>query len=133
MCSDYSQNPRGYFDETLRLANLSRYNALQVLGVPPSNISHQIDTLLENVRRNVGFYPEISCSKPVKGSNQLYLKEIRFCLKRGTPVSVLQNCPDEMDNVCKSVPPLNRTVIFPPATDSTISGLKATGEVLAFT
>ncbi|GMI85953.1 ribonuclease 3 [Hibiscus trionum] len=132
MCSDYYQNPLGYFNETLRLAKLSRYNALQVLGVPPSNIPHQIDTLIENVRRNVGFFPEISCSKP-QGSDYLYLKEIRFCLKRGTPVSVLQSCPDQMDAGCKKVPPLNRTVIFPPATDSTISGLKATGEVLAFT
>ncbi|GMI85954.1 hypothetical protein HRI_002264700 [Hibiscus trionum] len=103
MCSDYSQNPLGYFSETLRLAKLSRYNPLQVLGVAPSNnISRQIDTLIENVRRNVGFLPEIACIKP-PGTNQLYLKEVRFCLKRGTPVSVLQNCPDEMDNVYDSL------------------------------
>ncbi|KAL4368253.1 hypothetical protein GQ457_05G027870 [Hibiscus cannabinus] len=130
MCSDYSQDPLGYFSETLKLA--STYDPLQVLGVEPSNTSYPIDTLLENVKTKVGSYPQISCSLPFRGVKQLYLKEIRFCFKRGNPVSTLQNCPDDMDNVCRSVEPLQRTVMFPPA-NAIISGFNATGELLAFT
>ncbi|KAK8575083.1 hypothetical protein V6N13_033694 [Hibiscus sabdariffa] len=103
MCSDYFQDPLGYFNETLKLAMSSMYDPLPVLGVEPSNTPYPIDTLLENVKKKVGSYPQISCSLLIKGSKQLYLKEIRFCFKRRNPVSTLQNCPDDIDNVCKSV------------------------------
>ncbi|GMJ14344.1 RIBONUCLEASE 1, ribonuclease 1 [Hibiscus trionum] len=51
MCSDYPQDPLTYFTTTLDLAENSKYDPLKVLGVPPSNTPHDIDTLLENVKR----------------------------------------------------------------------------------
>ncbi|KAK8575686.1 hypothetical protein V6N13_033062 [Hibiscus sabdariffa] len=116
MCSDYPQDPLAYFTSTLNLAENSKYDPLDVLGVSPSNTPYPIDTLLENVKKKVGFYPQISCSMPVGGTKQLYLREIRFCFKRATPPSALQNCPDDMDDMCRSVPPLDRKIMFPPAT-----------------
>ncbi|KAK8517142.1 hypothetical protein V6N13_092427 [Hibiscus sabdariffa] len=113
MCSDYPQDPLTYFTSTLNLAEDSKYDPLKVLGVPPSNTPHDIDTLLENVKKNVGYYPQISCSMPIKGTKQLYLKEIRFCFKRAMPPSALQDCPDDMDDMCRSVPPAQRTVMLP--------------------
>ncbi|GMJ14374.1 hypothetical protein HRI_005106600 [Hibiscus trionum] len=121
MCSDYPQDPLPYFTSALNLAESDKYDPLKVLGVAPSSTPHPIDTLLENVKKNVGFYPQISCSRPIKGSNQLYLREVRLCFKRAMPPSALQNCPDDMDDVCRSVPPLDRNVMFPlPITTSSV-------------
>ncbi|KAE8655553.1 hypothetical protein F3Y22_tig00117026pilonHSYRG00170 [Hibiscus syriacus] len=97
MCSDYPQDPLTYFDVTLNLSNL--YDPLRVLGVQPSNTPHPIETLLENVYKNLGAYPQISCNMPVKGK-QLYLKEIRFCFKRARPPFELRNCTVDMDDMC---------------------------------
>ncbi|KAK8482623.1 hypothetical protein V6N11_021051 [Hibiscus sabdariffa] len=127
MCSDYPQDPLTYFTSTLDLAENSKYDPLKVLGVPPSNTPHDIDTLLENVKKNVGYYPQISCSMPIKGTKQLYLKEIRFCFKRAMPPSALQNCPDDMDDMCRSVPPAQRTVMLPlPITTTTTTNVTPT-------
>ncbi|GMJ14353.1 hypothetical protein HRI_005104500 [Hibiscus trionum] len=115
ICSDYPHDPFTYFNSTLNLAENSKYDPLKVLGVQPSNTPYDIDKLLENVKWNVGFYPQISCSMPVEGTKQLYLREIRFCFKRSMPPSELQHCPDGMDYMCRSVPPLERKVMFPPA------------------
>ncbi|GMJ14375.1 RIBONUCLEASE 1, ribonuclease 1 [Hibiscus trionum] len=110
MCSDYGDDPLNYFTVTLNLANNNTYDPFRVMGVQPSNTPHPIDTLLENAKRNVGFYSQISCRKI---GQQLYLKEIRYCFKRGMPPTQLQNCPNEMDNVCTSVPPLQRNLMIP--------------------
>ncbi|KAE8714786.1 hypothetical protein F3Y22_tig00110187pilonHSYRG00038 [Hibiscus syriacus] len=129
-CSDYPQDPLTYFTSALNLAENSKYDPLKVLGVKPSDTAHDIETLIQNVKRNVGFYPQISCSMPIKGTKQLYLKEIRFCFTRGKPPSVLQNCPDDMDNLCRSVQPPQRTVKIP--TPITInSAHNVTWELLA--
>ncbi|KAK8517056.1 hypothetical protein V6N13_092334 [Hibiscus sabdariffa] len=130
MCSDYPQHPLIYFNITLNLAENHHYDPLSVLGVPPSNTNeYEIDTLLENVKRNVGFYPQISCNRPLKGG-KLYLQEVRFCFTRATPPTELQDCPDKMDNVCRLVPPQQRKVTFSlPIT--AISGHNATWEALA--
>ncbi|KAL4367543.1 hypothetical protein GQ457_05G032950 [Hibiscus cannabinus] len=130
MCSDYPQDPLAYFTSTLNLAENSKYDPLKVLGVAPSNTPYPIDTLLENVKRNVGFYPQIACKMPIKGSKQLYLRELRFCFKRAMPPSQLQNCPDDMDDVCRSVAPPDRNLMFPPAI-TTNSGHNVTWESLA--
>ncbi|KAE8714788.1 hypothetical protein F3Y22_tig00110187pilonHSYRG00040 [Hibiscus syriacus] len=129
MCSDYPRDPLIYYTSALILAENSKYDPLKVLGVQPSQTPYDIDTLLDNVKRTVGFYPQISCSMPIKGK-QLYLKEIRFCFKRAMPPYQLQNCPDDMDNLCRSVPPLQRTVMIPPPI-TTNSGLNVTWELLA--
>ncbi|GMJ14370.1 RIBONUCLEASE 1, ribonuclease 1 [Hibiscus trionum] len=119
MCSDYPQDPLAYFTSALNLAENSKYDPLKVLGVQPSSTTaYAISTLLANVKKKVGFYPQISCSI---SSNKLYLREVRFCFKRAKPPTQLQDCPTTMDYVCNSVPTAQQKVIFPPAT-ATISG-----------
>lgn len=71
------------------------------LGVQPSDQTpHLLNTLLEKVCKNLGAYPQITCSMPQKGI--LLLKEIRFCLKRTnkTLPSVVQNCPTTVGGQC---------------------------------
>ncbi|KAE8724312.1 hypothetical protein F3Y22_tig00010533pilonHSYRG00164 [Hibiscus syriacus] len=124
MCSDYPQDPLTYFTSGLDLAENSKYDPLTVLGVPASDTTpHVIQDLLDNVHRSLGFYPQISCNRPIKGKKQLYLKEIFFCFKRAMPPIELQNCPVPMDHTCNSLqPPQPSTVIFPqPITTNSLS------------
>ncbi|MFQ6651403.1 hypothetical protein Gotur_023748 [Gossypium turneri] len=101
MCSDYPRDPLDYFKDTLNLAQSNRFDPFKALGVQPSDQTpHLLNTLLENVYKNFGAYPQITCSMPQKGI--LLLKEIRFCLKRTkkTPPSVVQNCPTIVGDRC---------------------------------
>ncbi|KAK8517061.1 hypothetical protein V6N13_092339 [Hibiscus sabdariffa] len=132
MCSDYYQDPLTYFNTTLNLAENSKYDPLKVLGVEPSSTTaYPISTLLGNVKKKVGFYPQIACSISL---NKLYLMEVRFCFKRATPnpPTVLQDCPTQlrMDYVCASVPASQQNVIFPPPPASD-SGHDVAAELLA--
>ncbi|GMJ14378.1 hypothetical protein HRI_005107000 [Hibiscus trionum] len=131
MCSDYPQDPLTYFTTNLNLAENSKYDPLKALGVQPSSTSaYAISTLLANVKKKVGFYPQISCI--IQGSNKLYLREVRFCFKRAKPPTQLQDCPSQMDYVCKSVPTVQQKVIFPPP-PATVSSHDASREILAST
>ncbi|GMJ14376.1 hypothetical protein HRI_005106800 [Hibiscus trionum] len=129
MCSDYPQDPLTYFTINLNLAENSKYDPLKALGVQPSSTTaYPISILLANVKRNVGFYPQISCI--IQGSNKLYLREVRFCFRRAKPPTQLQDCPTTMDYVCSSVPAAQQSVIFPPP-PATISGHDVSWELLA--
>ncbi|KAH1055269.1 hypothetical protein J1N35_033334 [Gossypium stocksii] len=131
MCSDYPRDPLDYFRDTLDLAQSKRFDPFKALGVQPSDQTpHLLDTLLKNVKKNFGAYPQITCSMPKKGI--LLLKEIRFCLKRTkkTPPSVVQDCPTTFGDQCTN--PLTDYVLL--RATPTIFGLhNVTSDLLAST
>ncbi|KAK5826670.1 ribonuclease 1-like [Gossypium arboreum] len=113
ICSDYYKDPLSYFNDTLNLATSTTFDPFKALGVQPSDTPYLLNTLLQNVYTKMGAYPQISCSQRSGGA--LYLREIRFCLKRTkkTPPSVVQSCPTTVAGGCKD--PLTDNVHFPPA------------------
>ncbi|XP_022764386.1 ribonuclease 1-like [Durio zibethinus] len=115
MCSDYYQDPYGYFNAALTLAETSQYNPLKVMGIQPADKTlYQVKKILDNVKKKVGAYPQISCNMMLKVGT-LQLREIRFCFKRTKklPPSVLQDCPNKVDDRCTN--PETDYVRFPPA------------------
>ncbi|XWS56992.1 hypothetical protein CRYUN_Cryun09bG0133200 [Craigia yunnanensis] len=100
MCSEYPNDPYAYFNAALTLAN--RYNPLQVMGIQPSDKTlHQVKKILDNVKKKVGAYPQISCNMLPKVGT-LQLREIRFCFEKEKPPTQLKDCPKKVDDRCTS-------------------------------
>ncbi|XVF82175.1 hypothetical protein PTKIN_Ptkin16aG0024100 [Pterospermum kingtungense] len=116
MCSEYPQDPFGYFNVTLTLANTSQYNPLNVMGVQPSDTTlYPVKTILDNVKTKLGAYPQISCNMVPKVKT-LQLREIRFCFKKGKKdPHVLQDCPIRLGDRCTKE---TDKIKFPPAATS---------------
>ncbi|OMO50302.1 Ribonuclease T2-like protein [Corchorus capsularis] len=100
MCSDYPNQPYDYFSAALDLARNPKYDPLKVMGIRPGAYV-QVKTVLENVKRNVGAYPQIACNVDVGPSKLLQLWEIRFCFDRAMPPSRVRDCPKKLDGDCK--------------------------------
>ncbi|KAA3478374.1 ribonuclease S-7-like [Gossypium australe] len=131
MCSDYPNDPLDYFKDTLNLAQSKRFDPFRALGVQPSDQTpHLLNTLLENVYKNFGAYPQITCIMPQKGV--LLLKEIHFCLKRTKkrPPSVVQNCSTHVGDRCTN--PLT-DYVWLRATPTIFSPHNVTSDLLAST
>ncbi|XVE52281.1 hypothetical protein DITRI_Ditri02bG0110200 [Diplodiscus trichospermus] len=113
MCSEYPTDPKGYFDATLTLAN--KYDPLQDRQIPLWEFNHQtklyqVQKILDNVKKKVGVYPQISCNMLPKVGT-LQLREIRFCFEKGKPPTQLKDCPKAVDDRCTSI---TNDIRFPP-------------------
>ncbi|XP_021297305.1 ribonuclease MC-like [Herrania umbratica] len=112
MCSNYPHDPFGYFHRTVLLTKT--YNPLEVIGIQPGDETHEVGTILEAVKQNLGAYPQIACNTRPRALDPLripQLWEIRFCFNRGDPPSVLRDCPKKLAGTCSEETNLIR---FPP-------------------
>ena len=81
------------------------------MGIKPGDESlHEVQTILDTVKQNVGAYPQIACNT-LPRVKTLQLWEIRFCFDRAKPPSVLRDCPNKLAGDCTS---LTDEVRFPP-------------------
>ncbi|XVF59655.1 hypothetical protein PTKIN_Ptkin07bG0293200 [Pterospermum kingtungense] len=107
MCSDYGQNPLGYFNSTLQL----RKSFHPEFQLTPGT-KYTVQRVSNEIRRQVGAKPEIACSTSRVLRNTLLLWEVRLCYNKQTypgPGSI-QDCPKDFSGDCRN---WSDNILFP--------------------